>query len=201
MFFKISPTLSFQNPIIYMKSTKLPWGQYLKRIQKHKTCFYHKWGFRILDSLSNFLTRRRAEYAMFEHFNNRGTRVFGSRMMRRWWSAISPQLGRSALDIPPSSCLLTCPLISSSYMCFTLSLRDASRPILLPLSSSWLSPSNVHHSSLFLASQLDVLRYVWSPSILVSYLSCVLSFSLSHLLCGLLSSALIDLSSTCPWES
>ena len=28
------------------------------------------------------------------------SRVFGSRMMRRWWSAISPRLGRSVLDIP-----------------------------------------------------------------------------------------------------
>lgn len=88
-------------------------------------------------------------------------------MTRRWWSAISPQLGRSALDIPPF-CLLTCPLISSSYMCFTLSLRDAFQSFLLSPSSPWLPFSTVCRSSLFLTPCLDVLL-CWTRSSFIPF--------------------------------
>lgn len=108
-------------------------------------------------------------------------------MTRRWWSAISPQLGRSALDISPfpSSLpflfsLLTCPLISSSYMRFTFSL--CAMP-LLPSPSIISMATFLISSSLFLTPRLDILLYVCvvpGPLSLFSPL-CALPFSPSSM--------------------
>lgn len=68
--------------------------------------------------------------------------------MRRWWSAISPQLGRSALDIPPFLVpSVGLPPISSSY---TLHSFTSPAPPSPPLSSLWPPPSSFPSLSLSL---------------------------------------------------
>lgn len=97
-------------------------------------------------------------------------RVFGARMMRRWWSAISLQLGRSVLDIPP-------PLFVASFPT-PLAPGRVVYPFLLvhaTLSPFWLTSSLTAASVDFsrlprLIRFIYILVLTYSPNLVPSHL-------------------------------
>lgn len=125
----------------------------------YKTRSCNKWEFQILGWVIFFNTATSGIHNISGSLITKVSGILDSRMTRRWWSAISPQLGRSALDILPPYLLTWDPLtISSSCMLHSFALQYLSRFSLLPPSTSMTPfPLAVGWPSLFLTPRLDSL--------------------------------------------